>query len=122
MACSPSLSPIDRSPITIGSFRFDNDGDDFTINDSRLGFIVAATHTTNRWTEYNPENDKCNWKSFGELSLEGEKPKKLSYTLVVSDSPADDQVKSSEWRRIGVAVIDHDYLTLSKSPEIIKVK
>ena len=118
----PSPSPFDRSPITIDSFRFDHDGDDFTINDSHLGFIVTATHTTNRWTEYNPENDKTNWKSFGEISLEGKKPKKLSYTLVISDSPTDDQEKSTEWRRIGVAVIDHEYLILSESPGIIKVK
>jgi hypothetical protein len=118
----PPLPLFDRSPITIGSFRFDHDGDDFTINDPHLGFIVTATHITNRWTEYNPENDKTNWKSFGEISLEGKKPKKLSYTLVISDSPTDDQEKSTEWRRIGVAVIDHEYLILSESPGIIKVK
>jgi hypothetical protein len=53
----------------------------------------------------------------GGISLKGEKPKKLSYALVViSDGPTD------EWRRIGVAMIDDDYLMLSESPGIVKVK
>ena len=120
-ACSSSPS-FDCSPITIGSFRFDHDGDDFTINDPHLGFIVTATHTTNRWTKYYPKSWKTEWNIFGEISLKGEKPKELSYTLVISDSPTDDQEKSTEWRRIGVAVIDHEYLILSESPGIIKVK
>jgi hypothetical protein len=49
------------------------------------------------------------------------KPKELAYALVViSDSPIDEQDKPGEWRRIGVAVIDHEML--SKSPEVVKVK
>jgi hypothetical protein len=123
-------SPIDRSPVTIGSFRFDGGDDDgFTISDTQiskvqhLGFIVTATHTTNHWTKYNPEYKKFNWESFGKISLEGEKPKKLSYALaVVSDSATDEQGKPSEWRRIGVAVINHDYLMSSESPPIVRVK
>jgi hypothetical protein len=39
---------------------------------------------------------------------------------VISDSPIDEQDKSSEWRRIGVAVIDREML--SESPEAVKVK
>jgi hypothetical protein len=86
-----------------------------------MGFIVTATHATNSWTEFNPENERCNWKSFGKISLKGKKPKQLSYTLVViSDGSTDEQDKSSEWRRIGVAVIDHDCLMLSESPGIVK--
>jgi hypothetical protein len=83
-----------------------------------MGFIVTATHTTNRWTEFNPKNE-CNWESFGGILLNGmDKPKKLAYALVViSDSPID---KSSEWQRIGVAVLDHEML--SESPEIVEVK
>ena len=129
----PSLPPIDRSPVTIDSFRFDGDDDDgFTINESQiskvqhLGFIVTATHTTNHSTKCNLEYDEFNSQSFGEISLislKGDKPKKMSYALaVVSDSTTEEQDKSSEWRRIGVAMIDHDYLMLSESPRIVKVK
>ena len=117
----PSPSPINHSPITIRSCRFDDPTISFTKAWHLMGFIVTATHTTNRWTEFNPENERCNSESFGKISLEGEKPKKMSYALVViSDSPTNEQDKSSEWRRIGVAVIDHDYLMLSESPEIVK--
>jgi hypothetical protein len=116
---SPS-SPIDRSPITIRSCQFDDPTISFTKALHLIGFIVTATHITNRWTGFNPEKKRCNWDSFGTISLEGQKPKTLSYALVViSDSPAD---KSSEWRRIGVAVIDHECLMLSESPGIVKVK
>ena len=126
----PNPFPVDRSPITIGSFLFDESDDNgFTINNPQinkvqhLGFIVTATHITNFWTEFNPENEKCNWESFGRILLKGKKPEKLSYALVVvSDSPTDGQDKLSEWRRIGVAVIDHDFLFLSEPPEIAKVK
>jgi len=82
-----------------------------------MGFIVTATHTANRWTEFNPENERFNWKIFGKISLEGKKPKKMSYALVVTSTD-----ESNEWRRIGVAVIDHDCLMLSESPGIVKVK
>jgi len=119
-----------REGIEIAGFLFDDSDDNgFTISTPQinkvqhLGFIVTATHITNCWTEFNPENEKCNWKSFGRILLNGEKPEKLSYALVVvSDSPTDGQDKLSEWRRIGVAVIDHDYLFLSEPPEIAKVK
>jgi hypothetical protein len=119
----PSPSPIDRSPITIRSCWFDDPSINFGKAWHLMGFIVTATHTTNRWTEFNPENKKCNSESFGNISLKGEKPKELSYALVViSNSPTNKQDKSSEWRRIGVAVIDPHYLLLSEPPEIVKVK
>jgi len=101
--------------------------DDPTINLAEawhlMGFIVTATHITNHWTKFNPEKERCNSESlgFGGISLKEEKPKKLSYALVViSDSPTNEHDTSSEWRRIGVAVIDHEML--SESPEIVKVK
>jgi len=109
-----------REGIEITGCRFDNR----TINLAEvwhlMGFIVTATHITNHWTEFNPETERCHSESlgFGKISLKGKKPKKLSYALVViSDSPTN---KSSKWRRIGVAVIDHEML--SESPEIVKVK
>jgi hypothetical protein len=117
------LSHIDRFPLTIRSCQFDDPGTIINFARDVVGFIVTATHTTNRWTEFNPENEGCNWEIFGKISLKGKKPKpkKLSYALVViSDSPIDEQDKSSEWRRIGVAVIDHEML--SESPEVVKVK
>jgi hypothetical protein len=116
----PSPSPIDHSPIKIRSCLFDDPTISFIEARHFMGFIVTATHTTNSWTEFNPENERCNWKSFGEISLEGEKPKNMSYALVVISTNEHD--KSSEWRRIGVAVIDHDCLMLSESPGIVKVK
>jgi hypothetical protein len=88
-----------------------------------MGFIVTATHMTNHWTKFNPEKERCNPESlgFGKIPLKGKKPKKLSYALVViSNSPTNEHDTSSEWRRIGVAVIDHEML--SESPEIVKVK
>ena len=113
----PSPSPIVHSPITIRSCLFDDPTISFIEARHLIGFIVTATHTTNRWTQFIPENKRCNWESFGRISLKGKKPKKLSYALVViSDGPID------EWRRIGVAMIDHDYLMLSESPGIVKVK
>jgi hypothetical protein len=115
----PSPSPIDGSPITIRSCLFDDPTISFI---EAMGFIVTATHTTNLWTQFNPKNEGCKWESFGKISLKGKtKPKELSYALVViSDSPIDEQDKPREWRRIGVAVIDHEML--SKSPEVVKVK
>ena len=113
------LSHIDHFPLTIRSCQFDDPGTIINFARDVVGFIVTATHTTNRWTEFNPKNE-CNWESFGEISLKGKetKPKKLAYALVViSDSPID---KSSEWQRIGVAVIDHEML--SESSEKVKVK
>jgi hypothetical protein len=113
------LSHIDRFPLTIRSCQFDDPGTIINFAQDVVGFIVTATHITNRWTEFNPKNE-CNWESFGKISLKGKvtKPKKLAYALVViSDSPID---KSSEWQRIGVAVIDHEML--SESSEIAKVK
>jgi hypothetical protein len=119
----PNPSPIDRSPITIRSCRFDDPTINFTKAWHLMGFIVTATHATNRWTEFNPENKRCISESFGKISLERKKPKKWSYALVViSNSPTNKQDKSSAWRRIGVAVIDHDCLMLSEPPEIVKVK
>jgi hypothetical protein len=112
----PSPSPIGRSSITIRSCQFDDPTINFAEVWHLMGFIVTATHITNRWTKFNPEMKRCNSESlgFGEISLKEEKPKELSYALVViSNSP-------TEWRRIGVAVIDHEML--SESPEIVKVK
>jgi hypothetical protein len=103
-------------PITIRSCLFDDPTISFIEARHFIGFIVTATHTTNRWTEFNPENKRCNWENFGKILLKGKKPKKLSYALVVEED------KSSEWRRIGVAVIDHDCLMLSESPGIVEVK
>jgi hypothetical protein len=119
----PSSSPIDGSLITIRSYLFDDPTINFMETRHLMGFIVTATHTTNYWTKFNPANEGCNWESFGGISLKGKKlkPKKLSYALIViSDTPIDEQDKPSEWRRIGVAVIDHEML--SEPPEIVKVK
>jgi hypothetical protein len=119
----PSPSPIDRSPITSCSCQFDDPTISLAEVWHLMGFIVTATHITNHWTKFNPEERRCNPEilGFGKISLKGKKPKKLSYALVIiSDSPTNEYGKSSEWRRIGVAVIDHEML--SESPEIVKVK
>ncbi|KAN0077637.1 hypothetical protein V8E54_005941 [Elaphomyces granulatus] len=63
----PSPSPIDHSPITTPSCLFDDPAISFIEARHLIGFIVTATHTTNRWTQFIPESKICNWESLGEF-------------------------------------------------------
>jgi len=94
----------------VGCIRFD---DKTQVDIGRLGCILIARHKSNDWNEFSQDS----WKKFADVSWnERFKPGNLSYVLVVSCA-ARGQACGVVSQRLGVAVIQGEYLSLSEPPQ-----
>jgi hypothetical protein len=97
----------------IGCIRFD-DNDEADIE--CLGCVVIAWHISNGWTKF-PEDT---WGEFVDVSWDERlKPGNgnLSYVLVVSCAAREEGYEVEVCRRLGVAVIQGDCLSVSEPPQ-----
>jgi len=90
----------------IGYIQFDNK---VQIDIGRLGYIVLARHKSNGWNKSSQDS----WKKFAGVSSEELKPGTLCYVLVFSCGEVS--------QRLGVAVIQGEYLSFSKPPKDLRV-
>lgn len=91
----------------VGCIQFDNKEQ---VDIGRLGCIALARHKSNGWNEFSQDS----WKKFAGGSWEeGLKPGTLFYVLVFSCREVS--------QRLGVAVIQGEYLSFSEPPQDLRV-
>ncbi|KAH8588004.1 heterokaryon incompatibility protein-domain-containing protein [Bisporella sp. PMI_857] len=118
-SCSITLMPdttckIKCTKVTVGCIRFDNENQ---LDVGRLGCIVLARHKPNGWNEISQES----WKKFARVSWDEQLESGILFYVLVVSYAALGQACEAASQRLGVAVIQGEYLSFSEPPRRLEM-
>jgi hypothetical protein len=105
----------DTNDRLVGWIKFDDEDE---VNIGRLGCIIIAQHKFSGWTGFKQDS----WKDFAGISWEEKlEPSNLFYVLVVTQAAHEQGYEVEVYHRLGVAVVQGEYLSLGKLSQAVWV-